>query len=205
MAQEAEQPSSPRSIRHSLLVYRNLGKRYRSPGILLMLLGLALFLPSFFGDLQSESVEPEVLAGVGTALLLVGMAFWLFARLAMRRAYVEITPDLLVIRTPFYLTRISYRRISHVKSVRVADLFPSDSLKGMGRPLMRPLVGMTALEVVVRSWPAPRRRLRRFLSEFLFSPRDEAWVFIVPNYSRLMTQLEAAMHRKADRDRQQAR
>jgi len=159
-------------------------------------MGVLLFLPSFIKELQNNAVKPEALAGVGGVLVLVGIAFWLFSILAIRRAYVECRPDVLEIRTPFYRTLVSYRRIKQVMSVQVSQLFPRESLKGIGKPLMSPLLGMTAVEMQVKSWPAPQKRLMRFLSRYLFTPRGEAWVFIVPNYSVLIRQIEQSYQNK---------
>lgn len=186
------------AARHPLLVYYNLGRRYRPPGVLLFLMGLFLFLPSLFRELRNEAVEPGALAGVGAVLVLVGIAFGLFSMLAKRRAYVQCRPDLLVVRTPFYRVLISYRRIKKVQPVQVLQLFPRDSLKGIGKPLVTPLLGMTAVEVEVSSWPASKRKLHRFLSRYLFSPRVEGWVFIVPNYSLLMREIELRHQQKDD-------
>jgi hypothetical protein len=80
-------------------------------------------------------------------------------------------------------------------------MFPADSLKGMGKPLMRPLLGMTAIEMVVKSWPTPKKRLRRLFGEFMFSTRDDAWIFIVPNYSKLMNQIDAGIQNRASQRR----
>jgi hypothetical protein len=186
------------AARHPLLVYYNLGRRYRPPGVLLFLMGSFLFLPSFFSELRNDAVEPGALAGVGAVLVLVGIAFGLFSRLAKRRAYVQCRPDLLEIHTPFYRVLVSYRRVKTVQSVQVLQLFPRNSLKGIGKPLMIPLMGMTALEVEVSSWPASRRKLQRFLSRYLFSPRVQGWVFIVPNYSLLMREIEDRRQQKDD-------
>ncbi len=175
---------------HPLLVYQMLGQRYRPPGVLLILMGLFLFLPSFITELENETVEPAVLARLGGVIVLVGLAFVLFATLAIRRAYVACTPDLLIIRTPFYRTIVSYRRIGQILSVQVWQLFPRESLKGMGGPLVTPLLGMAAIEVHMRAWPVSKRWLKLFLSPYMFSPRADAWVFIVPNYSVLMRQIE---------------
>ncbi len=189
------------AARHPLLVYYNLGRRYRPPGLLLFLMGLFLFLPKFFREFRNDAVEPGALAGVGAVLVLVGIAFMLFARLARRRAYVQCRPDLLEIRTPFYRVLVSYRRVKMVQSVQVLQLFPRNSLKGIGKPLMIPLMGMTALEVEVSSWPSSKRKLHRFLSRYLFSPRVEGWVFIVPNYSLLMREIEDRRQKKDDVDK----
>ncbi len=69
---------------------------------------------------------------------------------------------------------------------------------------MTPLLGMTAVEVYVTSWPAPKNRLVRYMGKYLFSPRADAWVFIVPNYSVLIRQLEVARQRRDERARRTA-
>lgn len=199
---KSEKASDARqAIRHPLLVYYNLGRRYRPPGVLLFLMGSFLFLPSFFHELKNKGVSPKALAGVGGVLVLVGIAFWLFSILSKRRAYVRCRPDVMEIHTPFYRTLVSYRRINLVQSVQVLQLFPRDSLKGMGKPLVIPLLGMTAVEVQVSSWPGSKKRMQRFLSRYLFSPRVDAWVFIVPNYSMLMREIEERRQERDDADK----
>jgi hypothetical protein len=199
--QDKSNSNPPDATHHPLLVYYNLGKRYRPPGILLFLTGLVFFLPSFVSDLKNDLVEPEALAQMGAVVTLAGVGFWLFSILAKRRAYVLCRPDLLEIRTPFYRVMVSYLRVKQVQSVQVSQLFPKESLKRMGKPLVKPLLGMTAVEMQVRSWPTSKRRLKRYMGKYLFSPRVEGWVFIVPNYSILMRQIEEAQRRKGDRER----
>jgi hypothetical protein len=189
------------AVRHPLLVYYNLGKRYRPPGILLIFLGVFSFLPSFISELDNDLIDPKPLAIAGGVLVLVGIAFMLFARLAIHRSYVQCDPEVLVIRTPFARTYVSYRRIKQTQPVQVSQIFPRDSLKGMGKPLMRPLLAMTAVEVQMKSWPASKRRLQRFFSRYMFSARSEGWLFIVPNYAALIRQLDAAQQRKREADR----
>jgi len=176
--------------RHPLLVYRMLARRYRPPGVLLVLMGLLLFLPGFISELENEAVEPATLAHLGGVFVLVGVAFLLFAALAARRAYVVCTPEVMIIRTPFYRTVVSYRRIGQMVSVQVWQLFPREVLRGMSRPLVSPLMSMTAVEVQMRGWPTSKRWLKLMLSHTMFSPRADAWVFIVPNYSVLMREIE---------------
>ncbi len=182
---------------HRLLIYYNLGKRYRGPGVFMLILGLIFFLPLLVSDLESQAVKKETLGVVGIVLVLSGLGFWLFSQLARRQAYIRCRPDLLEIRTPFYRTMISYLRIKQVQSVQVSKIFDRDELKGMNKPLMKPLMSMTAVEMHVRSWPAPKKRLMRLLSPYMFSPRADAWVFIVPNYSLLMREIEVAAQQKA--------
>ncbi|HEX3054223.1 MAG TPA: hypothetical protein VHP83_26445 [Aggregatilineaceae bacterium] len=201
MARRREKSSNDaqeKVVRHPLLVYYNLGKRYRSPGILFILLGMLSFLPFFIEDLENDLIDPNTAAGVGAVLILVGLAFVLFARLAMRRSYVQCMPDLMLVRTPFYSALVSYRRIKQSQSVQVSQIYPKESLKGIGKPLMRPLLAMTAVEVLVSSWPVPKKKLQRYLSKYLFSARSEAWLFIVPNYAALNRQLDSAIGRQMD-------
>ena len=146
----------------------------------------------------------RIFQSVTIGAVLVGIAFWLFSILAIRRAYVTCRPDVLEIRTPFYRTLVSYRRIKQVMSVQVSQLFPRESLKGMGKPLMVPLLGMTAVELQVKSWPAPKKRLMRFLSHYLFSPRGEGWIFIVPNYSVLIRHIEQSYQDRIEQAKREA-
>src|SRR5690606_35952024 len=137
----------------------------------------------------------------GLVVILVGAGLWLFSVLASVRSYVEVRPDVLLVRGPFRRTMISYHRIKLVQPVQVSQLYPKKSLKGMGRPLVRPLLALTAVEVQMQSWPEPKERLMRRYGRYLFSPRTDAWLFIVPAYSALIRQIDAAIQRKAERDR----
>lgn len=202
MTRQEEDRESAREVRrHPLLVYYNLGRRYRPPALLLMILGLFAFLPGFIEELDTGVAEPETLAVVGLVLILVGVALWLFTVLATHYSYVEARPDVLVVRGPFHQTVVSYQRVRVVQPVQVSQLFPRKELKGMGRPLVRPLLAMTAAEVQMRSWPEPKERLMRRYGRYLFSPRAEGWLFIVPAYSALIRQIDAAIQRKGERDR----
>ncbi len=188
-------------IRHPLLIYRNLGRRYRPPALLLIVLGLFAQLPNWIAELQNEWVSPETLAKVGGVLILAGVGFWLFAMLAERKAYVQCRSDLFVVRSPFRRTLISYRRIQQVRAVPVSDVFDRQRVKGLGKVLLAPLWGMMAVEVRMRSWPTSPKRLRRLHGRHLFTPTGESWVFIVPNYSLLLRDLEEALQRKKHADR----
>src|SRR5690606_10924412 len=191
MARQEESDSSAREERrHPLLVYVNLGRRYRPPALLLMVMGLFALLPSFIEELQNDAIEPESLALVGLVLILVGAGMWLFSVLASVRSYVQVRPDWLLVRGTFRRTMISYHRIKVVQPVQVSQLYPKKTLKGMGRPLVRPLLAMTAVEVQMRSWPEPKDRLVRRYGRYLFSPRAEAWLFIVPSYAALIRQID---------------
>jgi hypothetical protein len=196
--QDAEQQ---KMSRHTLLVYYNLGRRYRPPAVLLILLGPFFLLPRYIRELNKNLVDPDKMAIIGVMVILSGLGFLLFSILAKRRSYVLCRPDVLEIHTPFYRVLFSYIRIKQVLSVQVSQLFPKEELNGSSKPLMVPLLGMTAVEMYVTSWPKPKKRLQRYLSKYLFSPRADAFVFIVPNYSILIRQIEAASQRHAEQTR----
>jgi hypothetical protein len=197
-----EQDADQQKIsRHPLLVYYNLGRRYRPPAVLLILMGPFFFLPRYIRELNKDIVDPDKMAIIGGVVMLAGVGLLLFSILAKRRSYVLCRPDVLEIHTPFYRVLISYLRIKQVLSVQVSQLFPKDDLKGATKPLIIPLLGMTAVEMYLTTWPKPKKRLRRYLSRYLFSPRADAFVFIVPNYSILIRQIEAASQRHAESER----
>lgn len=195
-------PAATKPQRHPLLVYRHLGYRYRPPALLLIVMGLFAFLPTFIGELHNEDIPPGTLAVVGLVLVLVGIAFWQFAALALRRAYVECLPDVVLIRTPFARVRLSYRRIKAVRAVPVAKVYERTKLRGMRKPLLKPLLKDMAVVVYVKSWPAPKRALRWRIGNLLFAPQEEGWVLIVPDCSALLRQVEVGQQRKYDEDRQ---
>jgi hypothetical protein len=182
-----------KTLRHPLLVYVNLGRRYRPPAVLMIVMGPFFFLPRYVRELNKNMIDPDKFAIIGGVVMLAGLGFLLFSILAKRQAYVLCRPDVLEIHTPFYRVLISYLRIKQVLSVQVSQLFP--------KPLMVPLLGMTAVEMYVTSWPKPKKRMKRYLSRHLFSPRADAFVFIVPNYSILIRQIEAASQRHAEGER----
>jgi hypothetical protein len=167
---------------------------------MLFLLGPFLLLPHFVDELNHDIMDPDDLAVIGLTITLAGFGLLLFSMLVRRRSYVRCRPDVLEIHTAFNRNLVSYLRIKQVLSVQVSQLFPRESLKGPGKPLMTPLLGMTAVEVHLTSWPAPKKRLQRYLSRYLFSPRAEAFVFIVPNYSVLLRQIEDARQRRGERE-----
>lgn len=202
--QKAQKPAAPKTHRHPLLIFRNLGRRYRPVGLLLIVLGALAFLPTFIGELQNEWVDPAPMAAVGLVLILVGIAFWLFAALALRRAYVQCLPDVVIVRTPFHSLRVSYRRITSIRAMPVAEAFKGVRLGGMGRPLVKPLRKEMAVVVMVKSWPVPKRGLRRRMGRWLFVPKGEGWVLIVPDTSRLMREMEELQQRKLEADRRAA-
>jgi hypothetical protein len=190
-----------KTLRHPLLVYVNLGRRYRPPAVLMIVMGPFFFLPRYVRELNKNMIDPDKFAIIGGVVMLAGLGFLLFSILAKRQAYVLCRPDVLEIHTPFYRVLISYLRIKQVLSVQVSQLFPKNELKGATKPLMVPLLGMTAVEMYVTSWPKPKKRMKRYLSRHLFSPRADAFVFIVPNYSILIRQIEAASQRHAEGER----
>ena len=146
----------------------NLGRRYRPPALLLMVMGLFALLPSFIEELQNDAIEPESLALVGLVVILVGAGLWLFSVLASVRSYVEVRPDVLLVREPFRRTMISYHRIKLVQPVQVSQLYPKKSLKGMGRA-GPPVAGDDSGQYRCARGRAKDRLVRRY-GRYLFLP-----------------------------------
>jgi hypothetical protein len=53
----------------------------------------------------------------------------------------------------------------------------------------------------MKSWPAPKKRLKRFASRYLFSERSDGWLFIVDDYRALLFELDNAVNARRERDR----
>lgn len=207
--QEKQQtPDRPRKLlKHPLLVYTNLGRRYRPPAVLLIVMGLFALLPRWIKELRNDNFDSDSVVVVGVVVILAGVGFFLFSMLAKRRAYVLCRPDVFVVRSPFSRTMISYRRIKDIRAVPVKTLYGGYKLKGLSKALVGPLMGSMAVVVIMKSWPRSRTWLRRLHGPHLFSPRqgEEAWVFIVPNYSVLMREIDDYRLRKLDEDRAKQR
>jgi hypothetical protein len=172
--------------RFHLLLYEHVVGRYRRPALALAVLLLGLWYPVSL-DLLTWPRPPAdawLLSGG-----LVSLAFWLFAWLGPRFAYVQPREDHLRLQTPIYRLKISYRRIQDTRPIDLAKLFPPDSLPRAGRRTLEPFFGHTALGIDLRGMPLPPLLLRLFLSRFLFAPDLEGFVLLVDDWMQLSRQI----------------
>ncbi len=184
--------------RHPLLVYYEMGQRWRMMPLLIALLGAALLA---LGWLASRSVLDLSNAGLpGTlwegrrllAILIIAsvMLYILFLIIA-RGSYVEARPRALHVHAGLAPLDISYGRIRQIRLVQVGSQFPPDTLNRSHRALLAPLMDEPCTAVDLRSWP--RQPLKRLWHRFMFTRDGESLLFIVDDAMVLNQQIDGAM------------
>jgi hypothetical protein len=181
--------------KHHLLVYRFIAGRYRPAGVLLFVIGIIALLPWLMPPIRDVLRLDEAflsytqLAYLGAASMFAGAFLWIMTIYMQRKAYVQCLPEYMVINTASHRVVVAYQRINTVQPVQVNKVFNVKEIKGREQTFIKPLSGDTALEVELKEFPVPEKRLRRHFSRFLLSPRDKGFVFIVRYPSQLSLEI----------------
>lgn len=172
--------------RHPLLLYRRILSRYRPPALLLALLLLGFWYPVGRGMLPwpRPPADAWLLSGG-----LVALAYWTFARLGPRWAYVQPREDHLRVQTPIYRLKISYRRIENTRPIDFAKMFPPSTLSNKDRRLLEPFFSATAVGIDVYGWPIRPGVLRLFLNRYFLATDRPGLVLLVQDWMGLSNQL----------------
>ncbi len=213
MADKSNKPG----MKHPLIVYRFMMRRYRPAGVLLLVVGILALLPTIIPQLrfQSAVLNYSQLAIIGVAAIILGVAIFVVAVLGERQAYVQCRPDYLVVHTLLHRVFIAYQRINSVQPVQIGRIFDikadkktagKNALSNRDKELIKPVIGEGAVEVELSSLPLPEKKLHKNFNRFLFSPREQGFIFIVPKPSTLSIELTTYMQRALDtRDADQQR
>jgi hypothetical protein len=189
--------------RYQLLLYHFAVSRYRRPAMLLALLLLGLWYPVSLDMLPwpRPPADGWLLAGG-----FVSAAFFFFAWLGPRLAYVQPRENHLRLQTPIYRLKVSYRRILDTRAVELPKLLPPSSLPAGRRRLVMPFLDRTALVVDLDGYPLPTWLMRFFLHALFFSPDRTGLVLIVADWMGLSNQLVDRIEAwRASRQRRPAR
>lgn len=181
-------PSRISGDRFPLLLYSHAVGRSGTPALLLtvLLLGLWSLVRMQLVAWPPRPSEPWLLAG--------GLASFLFlvlAWIAPRLAYVQPRRDHLLVRTPIYRMKISYRRVVNTRPVDLARMFPPSSIRGSDRRLLRPFYGRTALGVDLRGLPLSKFTLRLFFHRLFLAADGTGLVLVVRDWMALSNQLSS--------------
>ena len=176
--------------RHTLLLYKRVMDRLWKYTLVLGLLLFAIwFWTWWFG--------PSVLNGHQDVWLMLGaivvLAFTLFAFFARRMAYVQPRRDHVRLVTPFLRTNISYRRLVSTHPADFTQVFPPKDASWAQRRLFEPFYGMTVVVLELSAFPLPPALLRLFLAPQMFYRRAKGFIFLVPDWMALSTELDSLM------------
>jgi hypothetical protein len=172
--------------RFPLLLYYYAVTRYRRPAMLLALLLLGLWYPVSLDMLPwpRPPADGWLLAGG-----FVCAAFWLFAWVGPRFAYVQPRENHLRLQTPIYRLKVSYRRILNTRAIELAKALPPSSLSKGAQRLLLPFYDRTAVGVDLDGYPLHPWLMRLFLHSLFFAPDRTGLVLIVDDWMRLSNQL----------------
>ncbi len=200
------------TIRHRLLIYHQLGQRWRTPPLLTALVGALLYA---LGWLSAQGI----LQGGNTALLarlwdgriflflliVTSLILYVFTIMLSRTSYVEARLKALRVRTGFLQLDISYKRIRQIRLVQMGAQYPIDSLKGSERALAMPFASYTCTAVDVSSWPWPgQAALRQLWSKFMFTSDRGSLLFVVQDAILLNQQIDARLLARQMRSKDKA-
>lgn len=181
--------------RHLLLVYQRWFDRIWLPMLVLGLAMGALWgLSGYFFDPLVPPTDLFVSAGAGACL-----AFALFALLARNLAYVQARQGYLLVATPFFRLKVSYKRVRQVRSASFEQLFPRQKMGWAQKQFLEPFYGRTVVVVDLAQFPLSRGLMRLFLARPMFSPQGTGLVFVVKDWMALSMEIDSyrGMERQA--------
>jgi hypothetical protein len=172
--------------RHPLLLYRRTINRF----ILATLpLGAVMAVIQWPGlGLVPPSQQPFDFLLLGTTIILLGLA--LLGILFRNYAYVQARKDHLKLATPLLSLKISYRRLKSVHPATIGKLFPIHEASWSERRFLEPFYGETAVIVELSGYPLSKKFLRFFLGQHTFLPHVTGFVFLVPDWMGLSTEID---------------
>jgi hypothetical protein len=178
----------PKSIgkRHPLLFYRRTMDRFILATLPLGAVMAVIQWPAL--GLLPPSQQPYHTWLLGVTILLLGMA--LLGILLRNYAYVQARQDHLKLATPLLNLKISYRRLQSVHPATVGKLFPIHEASWSERRFLEPFYGETVVVVELSGYPLPKKFLRNFLSQHTFTPHLTGFVFLVPDWMGLSTEID---------------
>ncbi|MEJ2209970.1 MAG: hypothetical protein P8129_13140, partial [Anaerolineae bacterium] len=149
------------------------------PTILIVALCATLII---WGAPEFRAYLSVILFGSGAILILT-----LFFRL---RAYVQCRTSELWVQLPFFHLEIPYRAINSTRPTDIFRVFLPTEQRWTQRRFLTPLFGHTIVVVEMETLPAPRRRLRLWMTKYMLSPETEGLVLAVRDWIGLRTELD---------------
>jgi hypothetical protein len=174
--------------RYPLLIYDyTLGRWYPATFTLSLFLFLIWwFLPEIQNKSQRDWQDLALLSVSGITLLATVFLF-----LMRKMAYVRPYRKYLLLATPLFRLKISYKRIIQTRATEMRTLFPPSLLTRWQRDSMAHLLKKTAVVTELNAFPLSPLLLRLFLSPFFFKDKTPHFVFLVEDWMRFSSELDS--------------
>ena len=177
-----------RGKRHSLLLYRRTMDRLWG---ITVLLGLVLFALWWYGRDFTLFYRPGLVETLVLLAAVLSLGVGIFAFVARFLSFVQPNEDHLLIATPFFRLKTSYRRVVEVRSIEFRMIVPFDRLSWAYRTYLDPFIGETVVVVRLRSYPVPPWVLKLFFPRFMLFPEAPGFVLVVPDWMKLSVELDS--------------
>lgn len=174
--------------KHRLLFYRHTMDRLWK---LALLLDVVLWLGWWYA--KSGEVPPfqppDDIWLLGAAIFV--LFFVLFTFLVRNMGFVQTRKDHLLLATPFFRLKVSYRRIVSVRPVEFRHLYEIRKLSWANQRFLRPYFGRTLVAVSLKGYPMSLAIMKVFLPAQFFNPRETGFLFLVPDWMSLSTEVDS--------------
>jgi len=157
-----------------------------------VILGFELFAVWWYGSNLIRQFRPGIDALILYASIYTLTLGW-FAFVARWMAYVRAFPDYLLIATPFFRFRTSYRRVLEIRPTEFHRLFDPDNFSWADEQYLRSFVGQTSIVINLREFPIRPGLLRLFFPAQFFSPQSTGFVLVVSDWMGLSVEIDSRM------------
>ena len=180
------------TTRFKLLPYKMLAKRWRTPALLVVAAGLALWWTGRGLD-PEEINEWGIQPPTGPLALIIAIAGGLIViyTLLASHANVQCESNRLVIHAPLMIVAVSYARIVLTRPVEFRSIFPPQEEKPARSRIYHMLYGKTVPIVDLKGYPLPKWWLRLWLHPYLLHPKETALVVPVEEWMSFTRTLDS--------------
>ncbi len=186
--------------KHRLLLYQRLSGRVREV-LLLIVLSLA-------GLVAYDLLVAPVLGSLWYAApvaLAAAFALWYYYAILMRRAALQVRPDMLRLQGPLVGMNISYGRIHSVTPTAMSQQYPREQLSGHEQGLLSGFTGHTCVLVELRSLPKGYGHRRLWFHRLLFGETRPGLLLLVEDWMALSQDIDGAHTAWQERRKQHGR
>lgn len=155
-----------------------------------LLFGLVLFALWWFGrgfTLFFRS-EIELLIQVSAVFVTTVAIFAFFAR---RMGYVRAYSDYLLIATPFFRFKTSYRRVHEVRTIEYHNLLKTEKLSWTENSYLKPFLGETSVVVRLRAFPLSPVLLKLMLPKQMIDSETTSLILLVSDWMALSLEIDS--------------